>query len=439
MTRGHRCRRGRRARRQVVGPVPDDDDVPDVDAEHPQLLGQPRPVAVGDPAGQHLGARDDDPARAAHGLTLGAAPRPGRLRGAPRARGYRARRRPPRSRERARRTREHVVRRATAHGPRVPASRRPRRSPSSRPPAPDAHGAPRYLPHPGADGARARSARTHSPPGRSTSSPASPAPAPRRRPRRRPRLPRRPRRRPRYHRPPPPRRADAPGWPTAWSPSRRREAVGQPGAADRSALVGARPRRAGRRPARVGLLLRFGTRVLLVRGAAVVGLRDALRRARPCGVRGLLCAGQPAAVGRRLADRRRRGWSACRCSGCSSCCRSSPATAASCSPPRWAAWARRSGSGPAARTDREVRLGASRAGRSPVAGGGAVASSPRRSCSVRASTTSTSRASWPRRRVGHRGSPTAAAGARRRRPTSSPSAAGPALAAPEAVAVHPRR
>ena len=53
---------------QVVRAVADDDDVPDVDAEAAQLLGQPRPVAVGHPAGEHLGARDDDPGPHAHGV-----------------------------------------------------------------------------------------------------------------------------------------------------------------------------------------------------------------------------------------------------------------------------------------------------------------------------------------------------------------------------------
>ena len=57
-------------RLEVVRAIPDRDDVGDV---HPLLLetlGDPRPVAVGDPTGQHLGARDDDSAPNAHGHSL---------------------------------------------------------------------------------------------------------------------------------------------------------------------------------------------------------------------------------------------------------------------------------------------------------------------------------------------------------------------------------
>ena len=53
------------AREQVLGTVADDLDHRGVDAELAQPLGQPRPVAVGDDAGQHLGAGDEDPG--AHG------------------------------------------------------------------------------------------------------------------------------------------------------------------------------------------------------------------------------------------------------------------------------------------------------------------------------------------------------------------------------------
>ena len=48
---GHEAQR----RLEVVGPVADDEDVGDVDAQLRQLFGEPRPVAVGDPAGQDLG------------------------------------------------------------------------------------------------------------------------------------------------------------------------------------------------------------------------------------------------------------------------------------------------------------------------------------------------------------------------------------------------
>jgi hypothetical protein len=44
----------------VARAVGDDDDVGDLDAVVAQLLGQPRPVAVGDDPGQDLGARDED-------------------------------------------------------------------------------------------------------------------------------------------------------------------------------------------------------------------------------------------------------------------------------------------------------------------------------------------------------------------------------------------
>jgi hypothetical protein len=51
---------------QVVGPVPDDEDRADVDAEATQLLGQPRAVPVGHPPGEDLGAGDDDSCARAH-------------------------------------------------------------------------------------------------------------------------------------------------------------------------------------------------------------------------------------------------------------------------------------------------------------------------------------------------------------------------------------
>ena len=65
-----------------------------------------------------------------------------------------------------------------------------------------------------------------------------------------------------------------------------------------------------------------------------------LRRPRAAGLRRRLPVRQPAPVGRGVADRRRPASSGSPSSGCSSCCRSWPATAASCSPPRWAPSAR---------------------------------------------------------------------------------------------------
>ena len=50
----------------VVRPVADDDDRLEVDPELAQALGQPRPVAVGDAAREHLGAGDDDARARAH-------------------------------------------------------------------------------------------------------------------------------------------------------------------------------------------------------------------------------------------------------------------------------------------------------------------------------------------------------------------------------------
>ena len=50
----------------VLGPVADDRDVGEVDAELAQPLGQPRAVAVGDAAGEDLGAGDDDARAGAH-------------------------------------------------------------------------------------------------------------------------------------------------------------------------------------------------------------------------------------------------------------------------------------------------------------------------------------------------------------------------------------
>ena len=57
---------GSAAPRHVLGPVADDRDVGEVDAELAQALGQPRPVAVGDPAGEDLGPGDDDARAGAH-------------------------------------------------------------------------------------------------------------------------------------------------------------------------------------------------------------------------------------------------------------------------------------------------------------------------------------------------------------------------------------
>ena len=48
-------------RLEVLGAVADDEDVGDLDPELGQPFGDPGPVAVGDPPGQHLGAGDDDP------------------------------------------------------------------------------------------------------------------------------------------------------------------------------------------------------------------------------------------------------------------------------------------------------------------------------------------------------------------------------------------
>ena len=194
-------------------------------------------------------------------------------------------------------------------------------------------------------------------PARWTSSPGCPGSAPRRhRPRRRlvsPRLrtPRRPP--PRPWRPPSPRR-DRPG--------RRPSSPGTEPTTAPGRLRGRRPRNLARppRPPRwrcsplvlleLGLSLDFGGRVLLVGGDPVVGVRDRLRAARPgglraslpvdrlrsapawriaaaglVGARGLLAAGRPAR--RRLP------------------------TAASCSPPRWAPSAARSGWGLAGRPE----------------------------------------------------------------------------------------
>ena len=52
---------------EVVGPVPDHDDLGDVDTELREPLRQPRAVAVADPPGQHLGPGDDDARPGAHG------------------------------------------------------------------------------------------------------------------------------------------------------------------------------------------------------------------------------------------------------------------------------------------------------------------------------------------------------------------------------------
>jgi hypothetical protein len=55
----------------VLRPVADDERVGVVDAELAQAVGEERPVAVRDPAGQHLGAGDDDPRAGAHVPQLG--------------------------------------------------------------------------------------------------------------------------------------------------------------------------------------------------------------------------------------------------------------------------------------------------------------------------------------------------------------------------------
>ncbi len=54
---GHEAQRGEHVRAAVA----DDRDVREVDAEPLQAVGEPRAVAVGDAAGEHLGAGDDDP------------------------------------------------------------------------------------------------------------------------------------------------------------------------------------------------------------------------------------------------------------------------------------------------------------------------------------------------------------------------------------------
>ena len=51
---------------QVLRAVPHDDDVADVDPQLAQPLGQPRPVAVGHPPGEHLGPGDDDAGADSH-------------------------------------------------------------------------------------------------------------------------------------------------------------------------------------------------------------------------------------------------------------------------------------------------------------------------------------------------------------------------------------
>ena len=54
--------RGAEAQRrlEVLGAVADEEDVGDLDAQLREALGDPGPVAVGDPTGQHLGPGDDD-------------------------------------------------------------------------------------------------------------------------------------------------------------------------------------------------------------------------------------------------------------------------------------------------------------------------------------------------------------------------------------------
>jgi hypothetical protein len=59
---------------QVLGAVADDDRVGVVDAEVAQALGQPRAVAVDDPPGEHLGARDDHAGACAHAPHVGRRP-----------------------------------------------------------------------------------------------------------------------------------------------------------------------------------------------------------------------------------------------------------------------------------------------------------------------------------------------------------------------------
>ncbi len=54
-------RHERERRTHVLGAVADDRGVRELDPQLVQAFGQPRPVAVADPARQHLGARDHDP------------------------------------------------------------------------------------------------------------------------------------------------------------------------------------------------------------------------------------------------------------------------------------------------------------------------------------------------------------------------------------------
>ena len=49
----------------------DDHDLGELDPVLAQPLRQPRPVAVGDDPGQHLGAGDDDAGARAHGAQVG--------------------------------------------------------------------------------------------------------------------------------------------------------------------------------------------------------------------------------------------------------------------------------------------------------------------------------------------------------------------------------
>jgi hypothetical protein len=73
---------------QVFRPVPHDDDVTDVDAEEPELLGEPGAVPVGHAAGEYLGPGDDDAGARTHGTDPKGRPPPGRLTGPSGGRGY---------------------------------------------------------------------------------------------------------------------------------------------------------------------------------------------------------------------------------------------------------------------------------------------------------------------------------------------------------------
>ena len=346
---------------QVLGAVADDDDVPDVDAQPAQLLGQPRPVAVGHPAGQHLGPGDDDAGAYGAGAIMpapwwrstgarrqdgSATPRLGCLPGRGSGRRYRDRAatgRPAPVDRRARRTREFS---------------RPTRRPRERTRGGAAHdagdpGGPagEAAPPPvvgAASTAPGGCATVAAPPGRAAAGPGPPTgqPPPRPRPRRRSSAradrsgglrpgpagcrdaaspPPPPAARPASRRVPrltPPARTAAPGR-TPWRPTRRRDVAP-----------------AARAPGPRGLLAAPGwpcsALLLLELGLALdFGWRSCGRPSR-CGRRSppwrrclgaawpsrpAVRAGPRSGSGRRLADRRWRAGRRWPCSGCSSCCR----------------------------------------------------------------------------------------------------------------------